>query len=41
VNIKFVKSYSKSAGGFVTLIDGSEMEVSATYKEHLVKTIGG
>jgi two-component system LytT family response regulator len=41
VNINFVKSYSKSAGGFVTLLDGSEMEVSATYKEQLVKGIGG
>jgi two-component system, LytTR family, response regulator len=41
VNINFVKSYSKSAGGFVTLIDGSEMEVSTTYKEQLVKGIGG
>jgi two-component system, LytTR family, response regulator len=41
VNVNFVKSYSKSAGGFVTLVDGSEMEVSATYKEQLVKGIGG
>jgi two-component system, LytTR family, response regulator len=41
VNINFIKSYSKSAGGFVTLIDGSEMEVSATYKEQLIKAIGG
>ncbi len=41
VNINFVKSYSKSAGGFVTLLDGSEMEVSATYKEQLMKAVGG
>lgn len=39
VNINFVKAYSKSAGGFVTLLDGSEMEVSATYKEQLMKSI--
>jgi two-component system, LytTR family, response regulator len=41
VNINFVKSYSKSAGGFVTLVDGCEMEVSATYKEQLVKAVAG
>jgi two-component system, LytTR family, response regulator len=41
VNINFVKSYSKSSGGFVTLEDGSEMEVSTTYKEQLVKVLGG
>ena len=41
VNTRFIKSYSKSAGGFVTLLDGSEIEVSATYKEQLLKVIGG
>jgi two-component system LytT family response regulator len=40
VNVNFIKSYSKSAGGFVTLLDGSEMEVSATYKDQLLKTLG-
>lgn len=40
VNVNFIKSYSKSAGGFVTLTDGSEVEVSATYKEQLLKTLG-
>ncbi len=40
VNVNFVKSYSKSAGGFVTLTDGSEVEVSATYKDQLLKTLG-
>ncbi|MGC4103572.1 LytR/AlgR family response regulator transcription factor [Ferruginibacter sp.] len=40
VNLNFIKSYSKSAGGFVTLLDGSEFEVSATYKENLLKTLG-
>lgn len=41
INTSFIKSYSKSAGGFVTLLDGSEMEVSATYKEDLLKALGG
>lgn len=40
VNTRFIRSYSKSAGGFVTLLDGSEIEVSATYKEQLLKALG-
>jgi two-component system, LytTR family, response regulator len=40
VNINYIKSYSKGAGGYVTLLDGSEMEVSATYKEGLLKLLG-
>lgn len=41
VNTRFIRSYSKSAGGFVTLSDGSEIEVSATYKEQLLKAFTG
>ncbi|MFM9910554.1 MAG: LytR/AlgR family response regulator transcription factor [Chitinophagaceae bacterium] len=41
VNLNFIKSYSKGAGGFVTLLDGSELEVSVTYKDQLLKTLGG
>lgn len=41
VNTRFIKSYSKSAGGFVTLLDGSEIEVSATHKEQLMKAFAG
>ena len=40
INLNFIKSYSKGAGGFVTLLDGSEIEVSSTYKEQLLKTLG-
>lgn len=40
INLNFIKSYSKGAGGFVTLSDGSEIEVSATYKDQLLKTLG-
>jgi two-component system, LytTR family, response regulator len=40
INTSFIKSYSKSAGGFVTLLDGSEIEVSATYKEQLLILLG-
>lgn len=41
VNINYIKSYSKGSGGYVTLLDGSEMEVSATYKEGLLSVLGG
>jgi len=41
VNTRFIKSYSKSAGGFVTLLDGSEIEVSATHKDQLMKAFAG
>lgn len=41
VNTQFIKSYSKSAGGFLTLQDGSEIEVSATHKEQLMKAFAG
>jgi len=40
VNLHFIKSYSKAAGGYVTLNDGSEIEVSASYKEQLLKRLG-
>jgi two-component system LytT family response regulator len=40
VNTNFIKSYSKSAGGYITLTDGSEIEVSASYKDRLLKTFG-
>ena len=35
INMNYVKSYNK--GGFVTLSDGSEIEVSSTYKEEFLK----
>jgi two-component system, LytTR family, response regulator len=41
VNTLFIKNYSKSAGGYITLLDGSELEVSATYKEPFIKAMGG
>lgn len=37
VNIQFVKSYSKSAGGFITMLDGSEVSLSPNYKEAFLK----
>ncbi len=35
VNLSFVKSYNK--GGFITLNDNSEIEVSSTYKDDFLK----
>lgn len=40
INLSFIKSYSKGTGGYVTLQDGSEIEVSATYKDQLLKALG-
>lgn len=40
INLNYVKSYSKSAGGYIVLQDGTEVEVSATYKDQLLKTLG-
>lgn len=37
INTDYVKSYSKSGGGVVTLADGSEVDVSPTYKEEFLK----
>lgn len=35
INVNFVKSYNK--GGFVTLFDAAEIEISSTYKEDFLK----
>lgn len=37
INIHFVKKYHKGTGGYVVLADGSEIEVSAGYKDQLLK----
>lgn len=38
ININFVKSYHKGTGGYVTMMDESEVEISPTYKEEFLKT---
>ncbi len=40
VNSKYIVSYHKGSGGYVTLEDGSEIEVSVTYKDELLKLLG-
>lgn len=37
ININSVKSYHKGTGGYVTLEDGSEIEISPNYKEEFLK----
>ena len=37
VNINFIRSYQKGNGGCVTLMDGSEIDVSPSYKEEFLK----
>lgn len=37
VNKQFIKSYHKGSGGFLTLTDDTEVEVSASYKDALLK----
>ena len=37
INVNFVKSHHKGTGGYVTLFDGSEVEISPTYKEEFLK----
>jgi two-component system, LytTR family, response regulator len=36
INLDFVKTYHKGSGGYVTLTDGAEVEVSAGYKEQFL-----
>ncbi|GEP89095.1 two component transcriptional regulator, LytTR family [Chitinophaga terrae (ex Kim and Jung 2007)] len=37
INILYVQSYHKGAGGYVSLNDGTEVEVSPAYKDSLLK----
>ena len=40
VNLEYVKSYARGSGGYLTLQDGTEIEVSASYKEQLLQSLG-
>jgi two-component system LytT family response regulator len=40
VNLEYVTKYNKGKGGFVTLSNGTELEVSATKKEDFLKVYG-
>ena len=40
VNLQYVRSYTRGQGGSLTMHDGSEVEVSASYKDQLLKALG-
>lgn len=39
INLNFLSKYHKGSGGYVVLQDGSEVEVSATYKELFLEAL--
>ena len=39
VNLNYIKSYNKSNGGYVELINGEEIEISVRRKDEFIKTI--
>jgi len=41
INLAYIKSYNKGKGGFVSMIDNSEIEVSTRRKEEFLKKISG
>jgi len=40
INLAYIKSYNKGKGGFVSMIDNSEIEVSTRRKEEFLKKLG-
>jgi two-component system LytT family response regulator len=40
INIDCVKSYHKNSGGYATLADGTEIEISPNYKEVFLRAFG-
>lgn len=40
VHTGYIRSYHKGTGGYLTMSDGSEVEVSASYKDQLLKSLG-
>jgi two-component system LytT family response regulator len=37
MNFTYVKSYPKNSGGYVTLEDNTEIEISSSYKDEFLK----
>ena len=37
INVSHIKSYHRNSGGYVTLEDGTEIEISPTYKEEFLR----
>ena len=40
INVEYLKSYQKGKGGYVIMQDGSEVEVSESYKQDFLKVLG-
>jgi len=40
VHTGYIKSYHKGTGGYLTMSDGTEVEVSSSYKDQLLKSLG-
>jgi two-component system, LytTR family, response regulator len=41
INLALVKHYHKGKGGFVTMMDGSDIDVSTRRKDELIQKLGG
>ncbi|MBB4034711.1 two-component system LytT family response regulator [Dysgonomonas hofstadii] len=41
INTNYVKSYHKNSGGYLTLEDGTEIEISLSYKEEFLRIFKG
>jgi two-component system LytT family response regulator len=41
INVNHVKSYHKNSGGYVVLTDGTEIEISSSYKDEFLKVFRG
>ena len=40
INLKYIKSYCKGDGGSVTMDDGTEIDVSRSYKDAFMASVG-
>ena len=41
INLAFIKSYNKGKGGFVTMTDNTDIEVSTRRKDDFFKRLSG
>ena len=41
INLAFIKSYNKGKGGFVTMTDNTDIEVSTRRKDDFLKRLSG
>jgi two-component system LytT family response regulator len=39
INLNYIKSYNKGKGGFITMVDGSQIEVSTRRKDEFLKLL--